>query len=241
MLLRLTWALSTLILWICSVPTLALPSSPYSSTYRSESDARTLSQSSDSLYNQTLVQKRADSPSYLDAKYIWEKGNNNVFGVAESEDQFQNTDKAYAKLELSTQLGSGSYGTVFDATLTFNNNDPEQKGAAKQSSGNGQVAVNGANLEKSINSKSVAKVYDVFWQPSNDKSIIMMEKLDTDVDSTLKDISSNMDNYQGQDYISYTQNMMEGAFIGLRDTHAAGIAHRDIKPENMMSDECGET
>lgn len=237
---RLIWALSFFILWICSVPTLALPSTPYPWSYRSEPDARTPSQSSGSLHNHTLLQKRADGPSYSEANYIWEEASNHIFGVAKSEDQFQNTDKAYAKLELSTQLGSGSYGTVFDATLTFSNNDPKQEGAAKQSNDNGQVAVNGANLEKSINSKFVTEVYEVFWQPSNDKSIIMMEKLTMDVDSTLRDIASNMDQYQGLDYRQYTESMMVAAFIGLRDTHAAGVAHRDIKPENMMFDECGD-
>ncbi|CAI7664676.1 unnamed protein product [Penicillium pancosmium] len=237
---RLTWILSSFILWICSVPTFALPSTPYPSPYHLESKVRTLSRSSDSLYNHTLLRKRSDDPSYSEANYIWEDGSNRIFHVANSADQFQDADKAYAQLKLGNELGSEGYGTVYEGSLKSRNSDSNQEGAAKQSAANGQVAVNGAILQKSIDSDNVAEVYEIFWQPSDKKSIIIMEQLQSDADSTLQEIAKDITKRSGADYKAYTSKMMEGAILGLRDTHAAGIAHRDIKPENIMLSDCND-
>jgi serine/threonine protein kinase len=191
---------------------------------------------SNNTTSSATLEKRANDPTYDEASYVWFVNSNDIYAVAESANQFQDLDSAVAKLTLSNlnngnHKTEGGFGKIYGAVREKNGGEPLE-GAAKKAKG--RDAVDGANLQKSIDSINVASIEGVYWEPSDESSLIFMDKLSENLQEQLNALKDDTSGYRGVNYKDKVQLFLDDIMFGVRDTHASSIAHRDIKLENIM-------
>ncbi|KAJ5826455.1 HAL protein kinase [Penicillium riverlandense] len=183
----------------------------------------------------TSSTKKIGTPTYAEAEHIWQESEG-VWRIAQTEDQFNNAQNAAGTLTITdldtNRKTQGGYGKVYGAEVQYKNSR-QLKGVVKEV--RGRIGVDGALLMKSINSEYVAKAKGVFWAPMGQTSIVMMDKLDFNLEEELTIVADNPRNYEGQAFTDRTIAPIQQSFRAVRDTHFAGVAHLDIKPENVMS------
>ena len=83
-------------------------------------------------------------------------------------------------------------------------------------------------LETVKDGPNIIGLLDVFWDKEEEKYVLVMEYIDTDV----KDFRSLYMNFSDYDIRFYMKKILEA----LDYTHSKGIMHRDVKPYNIVID-----
>ncbi|AOW01520.1 kinase-like domain-containing protein [Yarrowia lipolytica] len=139
----------------------------------------------------------------------------------------------YQKLE---KVGEGTYGVVYKARDTLNNNrlvalkkirlEAEDEGVPS-------TAIREISLLKEMRNDNIVSLYNIVHSDSH-KLYLVFEFLDLDLKKYMESISPGVG--LGADMVKKFMNQL---ILGTRYCHAHRILHRDLKPQNLLIDREG--
>ena len=142
----------------------------------------------------------------------------------------KNSDPLYVKYHLATQIGFGSYGTVFDATCRATGIAKAIKGLDPNVRKCGSDSVE-IEVLKWCNHPNVIRLDEVIGGvPGRDVIALVFAAYDTDLMKHLRLRRGFPDGFPMQHRYCITK----GIWNGLQYMHSMEILHRDLKPANIL-------
>ena len=136
--------------------------------------------------------------------------------------------------ELVKNLGSGSYGSVCEATHKPTKTKVAIKKVLNLFDDNiaCKRVLREVNLLRRLNHPNVVKLYEIL-EPKDSKSFdsiyLVMEYAQSDIKKLVKSAIHLQK--------IHIQKLVYNLLVGLKYTHSAGVLHRDIKPANILINE----
>lgn len=186
-----------------------------------------------------------ESPDWLPVRRQTEIATKNPTAAPPAPSHLVNAININDILTIGPELGKGSFGKVFEATLKIDIVAPNQKIIANgtkvalkvqelKDSNLKLLAVEAAALKRAMekNCVNIVYIYDIIYDDANKKVYIIMELI----------AGENMDNLVKQNALKgkseeiIIKNYIAPVVAGLQCLHDHRIAHRDLKLENIMFD-----
>lgn len=139
----------------------------------------------------------------------------------------------YQRLE---KIGEGTYGVVYKALDTQNNNRIvalKKIRLESEDEGVPSTAIREISLLKELNDRNIVRLYDIVHSESH-RLYLVFEYLDLD----LKKYMENIPEHEGLGADMVKKFMMQ-LVKGVCYCHAHRILHRDLKPQNLLIDKEG--
>ncbi|KAJ5885518.1 Serine/threonine-protein kinase RAD53 [Penicillium taxi] len=133
------------------------------------------------------------------------------------------------RLELGDKLGSGSFGAVFEATISIERPGKSWKHypvAVKTASREPGNMIIGAYIETTLQSDYIVPMHDTFFVEKDHEAFAVMPR------ATNGHLGSYIHKYDIPE--KDANQIFKGILLGLKEMHNNGIMHRDLKPDNIL-------